>query len=74
MFGRTYVCEQFLSSMKINKSALRSRLTSKYVNATLRVANIRNFKTNVDFLASAKRCQISGQNLLEMEKIVSSEL
>ena len=28
MFGCTYVCEQFFSSMKINKSALWSRLTS----------------------------------------------
>ena len=29
MFGSTYVCEQFFSSMKLNKSALRSRLTFK---------------------------------------------
>ncbi|XP_066213931.1 general transcription factor II-I repeat domain-containing protein 2-like [Saccopteryx leptura] len=28
MFGSTYVCEQFFSTMKINKTALRSRLTN----------------------------------------------
>ena len=55
MFGCTYVCEQF-SSMKINKSALWSRLTSrpKRLNATLQLANTRDFKTNVDSLISAK--------------------
>ena len=30
----TYVCEQFFSSMKLNKSALRSRLTDEH-NTTL---------------------------------------
>jgi len=53
MFGCTYVCEQFFSSM-INKSALWSRLTSKRLNATLQLANTRDFKTNVDSLVSAK--------------------
>ena len=54
MFGCTYVCEQFFSSMKINKSALWSRLTSKRLNATLQLANTHDFKTNVDSLISAK--------------------
>jgi len=69
MFGSTYVCEQFFSSMKINKSALRSRLTDEHLNATLRLATTRDFKPNVDSLVSAKRCQMSGQSSSEMEKI-----
>ena len=67
MFGSTYVCEQFFSSMKINKSALRSRLTDEHLHATLRLATTRNFKPDVDFLVAAKRCQISGQSSLETE-------
>ena len=31
MFGSTYVCEQFFSAMKINKSVLRSRLTGEHL-------------------------------------------
>jgi len=54
MVGRTYVCEQFFSSMKINKSALLSRLTSKRLNATLRLANTCDFKTNVELLVTGK--------------------
>jgi len=48
-----YVCEQF-SSMKINKSALRSTLTDQHLHATLQLATT---------------CQISGESLLETEKI-----
>jgi len=69
MFGSTYVCELFFSSMKINKSALRSRLTDEHLHAMLRIATIRDFKPNVDSLVSAKRCQISGQSSSETEKI-----
>ena len=69
MFGSTYVCEQFFSSMKINKSALRSRLTDEHLHATLRLATTRNFKPDVDFLVAAKRSQISGQSSLETEQI-----
>jgi len=36
MFGSTYVCGQFFSSMKINKSVLQSRLTDEHLHATLR--------------------------------------
>ena len=35
MFGSTYVCEQFFSSMKVNKTVLRSRLTDEHLQATL---------------------------------------
>ena len=62
MFGSTYVCEQFFSSMKINKSVLRSRLTDKHLRATLRLATTHDFRPNVDSLVSAKRSQLSGQS------------
>ena len=58
MFGSTYVCEQFFSSMKINKSALRSRLTDEHLHATLQLATTRNFKPDVDFLVAAKSAGI----------------
>ncbi|KAM3936090.1 general transcription factor II-I repeat domain-containing protein 2B-like [Leptodactylus fuscus] len=61
MFGSTYVCEQFFSTMKINKTALRSRLTDEHLKATLRLATTHNFRPNVDGLVSGKRTQLSGQ-------------
>jgi len=61
MFRSTYVCEQFFSRMKINKTALRSRLTDEHLRATLRLATTREFRPNVDGLVSAKRSQLSGQ-------------
>ena len=62
MFGSTYVCEQFFSSMKANKSVIRSRLTDEHLQATLRVATSNQFKPNIGLLADAKRCQLSSQN------------
>ncbi|XP_075207832.1 general transcription factor II-I repeat domain-containing protein 2-like [Anomaloglossus baeobatrachus] len=61
MFGSTYVCEQFFSSMKLNKSALRSRLTDEHLRATLRLATAHDFKPQVDMLVSGKRSQLSSQ-------------
>ncbi|XP_055865680.1 general transcription factor II-I repeat domain-containing protein 2B-like [Biomphalaria glabrata] len=61
MFGSTYVCEQFFSRMKINKTALRSRLTDEHLRATLRLATTRDCMPNVDGLVSAKLSQMSGQ-------------
>ncbi|XP_075197600.1 general transcription factor II-I repeat domain-containing protein 2-like [Anomaloglossus baeobatrachus] len=61
MFGSTYVCEQFFSSMKLNKSALRSRLTDEHLRATLRLATAHDFKPQVDLLVSGKRSQLSSQ-------------
>jgi len=55
------VCEQFFSSMKINKSDLRSRLTDEHLRATMRLATARDVKPNLDFLASSKRCELSSQ-------------
>jgi len=62
MFGSTYVCEQFFSSMKLNKSALRSRLTDEHLRATLRLATAHDIKPNLDVLVSAKCCQLSSQS------------
>ena len=62
MFGSTYVCKQFFSSVKANKSVIRSRLTDEYLQATLRVATSNEFKLNIGHLADAKRCQLSSQN------------
>ena len=61
MFGSTYVCEQFFSRMKINKTALRSRLTDEHLRATLRLATAHEFSPNIDSLVSVKRSQQSGQ-------------
>ena len=61
MFGSTYVCEQFFSSMKFNKSALRSRVTDEHLQATLRLISSDEFKPNIENLVDAKRCQLSSQ-------------
>ncbi|CAM5133327.1 unnamed protein product [Natator depressus] len=61
MFGSAYICEQFFSSMKINKSVLRSRLTDEHLQATLRLVSSQDIKPNIDALVNAKRCQLSGQ-------------
>lgn len=65
MFGSTYVCEQFFSSMKINKSVLRSRLTDEHLQATLRLLFSNKLKPNIDVLVDAKRCQLSSQKKTE---------
>ncbi|KAG6924773.1 GTF2I repeat domain containing 2B [Chelydra serpentina] len=61
MFGRTYICEQFFSSMKIIKSVLRPRLTDEHLQATLRLVLSQDIKPNIDALVDAKCCQLSGQ-------------
>jgi len=63
MFGSTYVCEQFFSSMKIIKSPLRSRLTDEHLQTSLRLVSSQDIKPNIDALVDAKRCQVSGQNM-----------
>jgi len=57
--------QQICFAMKTNGQTL---------HATLRLATTRDFKPNVNSLASAKCCQISGQSSSETEKIWSSEL
>ncbi|KAJ4940318.1 hypothetical protein JOQ06_026626 [Pogonophryne albipinna] len=38
LFGSTYICEKTFSTMAINKSKLRSRLTDAHLHAVLRIA------------------------------------
>ena len=59
MFGSTYVCEQFFSSMKFNKSSLRSQVTDEDLQATLKLLSSDKFKPNIEDLVDAKRCQLS---------------
>ena len=61
MFGSTYVCEQFFSSMKLNKSALRSRLTDEHLRATLRLATAHDIKPNLDVLVSANAASLAAR-------------
>uniref|UniRef100_A0A8C0QS43 SPIN-DOC-like zinc-finger domain-containing protein n=1 Tax=Chelonoidis abingdonii TaxID=106734 RepID=A0A8C0QS43_CHEAB len=49
MFANTYTCEQFFSSMRINKSVLRLVLSQ-------------DIKPNTDALVDAKRCQLSAKS------------
>ena len=60
-FESTYLCEQVFSSMKANKSVIRSRLTDEHLQATLRVATSNEFKPSIGHLADAKRCQVRSQ-------------
>ena len=61
MFGSTYVCEQFFSTMKVNKSAIRSRLTDEHLQSVLRLATIKDasLKPDIDSLVNSKCIQKS---------------
>lgn len=61
MFGSEYVCEQFFSSMKLNKSALRSILTDEHLRATLRLATAHDIKPNLDVLVSANAASLAAR-------------
>ena len=61
MFGSTYLCEQFFSSMKVNKTVLRSRLTDEHLQSTLRLVSADKLKLNIKVLVDEKRCQLSSQ-------------
>ena len=60
-FRSTYVCEQFFSSMKAEKSVLRSRVTDEHLQATQRLISTDECKSNTEELAGSKRCQLSIQ-------------
>ena len=62
MFGNKHVCEQFFSSMKLNKTVLRSHLTDEHLQATLRLVSADKLKPNMEVLVDKKRCQLSSQN------------
>jgi len=61
MFGSTYLCEQFFSLMKFNKSSTRTKLTDEHLQATLRLASSQKIVPNIDALVVGKRCQLSSQ-------------
>lgn len=44
MFGSMYVCEQFVSTMKIN--VMCSKLTDEHFHSVLRLANLSDLKPN----------------------------
>ena len=62
IFGSTYVCEQFFSSMKLRKTVLRSHLTDEDLQATLRLVSADKLKPNMEVLVDKKRCQLSSQD------------
>ena len=60
MFGGTFLCEQLFSTMKVNKTSHRSRLTDEHLHSFLRISSAQSLTPDIDELASKKRCQVSG--------------
>ncbi len=60
LFGSTYLCEKFFSTLNFNKSKYRSRLTDDHLQAILRVSTASSLKPNVAQICEKKRCQVSG--------------
>jgi hypothetical protein len=58
LFGSTYLCEQFFSRMKFNKSTIRTRLTDENLKNSLRLA-VSSTKVNIDSLVAQVQGQIS---------------
>ena len=55
MFGSTYICEQFFSEMKINKSRARSNITDENFNSVLRLVSAQGLKPNIERIVNRKR-------------------
>ncbi|GLD47166.1 general transcription factor II-I repeat domain-containing protein 2-like protein [Lates japonicus] len=68
--GSTYLCEQLFSSMKMNKTPHRSRLTDEHLHSVLRISSAQSLTPDIDELASKKRCQVSGLDQCASEYIV----
>ena len=62
-FGSTYLCKQFFSCMKINKTIHRSRLTVKNMTAIMKVKCAQSLSPNLEKLSAGKRFQVSGKKL-----------
>lgn len=59
MFGSSYVCEQMFSTMNINKSKHRSRLTDEHLQSILKI-NTTSLTPNIEEIMKSKRSQVSG--------------
>lgn len=57
-FGSSYICEQALSMMNLNKSKVRSRLTDEHLHSIMRVACTK-LSPNIERLAADMQCNIS---------------
>ncbi|KAJ4430250.1 hypothetical protein ANN_22462 [Periplaneta americana] len=58
MFGSTYVCEQFFTTMTNNKTVWRSRVTDDNLVAVLRLC-VSESEPDFNALTARKRCQMS---------------
>ena len=59
MFGSTYLCEKFFSSMKNTKNKLRSRLTDENLKASLKICVNQSFTPDFDHLIKNKQLHVS---------------
>jgi len=59
MFTGTYVSEQLLSLMNLNRSRYRSQLKNAYLNSTLKDATAHCLVPDINTLVTAKRSQVS---------------
>ena len=64
IFGSTYLCEQLLSVMKINKTSNRSGLTDQRLQSILRISTTQNLTPIINKLVAKKRCQASSSDKL----------
>ena len=62
MFGSTYLCEQLVSLMKINKTSHRTRLTDKHLHSILRISSAQSLTPDIDELITKIRHQASGSD------------
>lgn len=76
LFGSTYVCEQFFSTMKRLKTKERSQITEGNLKNALKVSATKKFIPDFEKLAQNKRsyikssrCLSSSQNNLEAEEL-----
>ena len=59
MFGSTYLCEKFFSSLKNTKTKLRSRLTDENLKASLKICVNQCFTPDFDKLVKKKQLHVS---------------
>ncbi|KAJ8261019.1 hypothetical protein COCON_G00167420 [Conger conger] len=61
MFGSTYMYDKLFSTLNLNKSKQRTRLTDSHLSAILKVSTAESLKPNINRLSELKRCQFSGK-------------